>query len=63
LVRWTEGLAAETLPFSVGVFAMEPGFVRTAMTETAAEHGWGPVKQGLAQLPRYSDQSFEISGV
>lgn len=27
---------------------MEPGFVRTAMTETAAEHGWGPVKQGLA---------------
>src|SRR5207248_497555 len=34
-VRWSETLAAELAPYGVRVFAMEPGTVATAMSETS----------------------------
>ena len=37
LLRFTENLAAETKPYDVQVFAIEPGLVRTALTEYLAE--------------------------
>jgi len=37
LLRLTENLAAEVLPYSVQVFAIEPGLVKTALTEYLAE--------------------------
>jgi NAD(P)-dependent dehydrogenase (short-subunit alcohol dehydrogenase family) len=37
VIRLTENLAAETREHRISVFAINPGFVRTAMTEAAAE--------------------------
>jgi 3-oxoacyl-[acyl-carrier protein] reductase len=36
VIRFSENLAAETKEHGIGVFAISPGFVRTAMTESVA---------------------------
>ena len=41
LIRFSETLAAETKPYGVRVFAINPGLVRTAMTEYLAESAEG----------------------
>jgi len=41
LIRFSETLAAETKPYGVRVFAINPGLVRTAMTEFLAESAEG----------------------
>jgi 3-oxoacyl-[acyl-carrier protein] reductase len=52
-VRWSETLAAETKELGISVFAIHPGFVRTAMTEeggcSADAERWlgGRIRKGL----------------
>ena len=42
LLSLTESLAAETAGHGVAVFAISPGYVRTAMTDRLRESGWAP---------------------
>jgi len=42
LLSLTESLAAETAGRGVAVFAISPGYVRTAMTDRLRESGWAP---------------------
>jgi NAD(P)-dependent dehydrogenase (short-subunit alcohol dehydrogenase family) len=42
LLNLTESLAAETAGTGVAVFAISPGYVRTAMTDRLRESGWAP---------------------
>jgi NAD(P)-dependent dehydrogenase (short-subunit alcohol dehydrogenase family) len=55
LIRFSDNLAAETKEHGISVFAIQPGFTRTALTEAAAEspavEKWlgGSFRQALAE--------------
>lgn len=71
LVRWTECIAAELAPYGVQVFAMEPGTVATAMSNTSINSAegrrWIPWFKGMfdmgldSPLARVAARALELA--
>jgi 2-deoxy-D-gluconate 3-dehydrogenase len=64
VLRFTDSLAAEVAPHGIRVFALGPGFVRTATTEALVGHPDAPkyVPQYVNMMAQGRDVSPELAG-